>query len=63
MANKLDHFHLCHLLYFGSKLVDMDPLVNFLYLVDVFSYSLQIDVALKKSKQDVNGGLPLALKT
>ena len=44
----------CCYIYFESKLVDTAPLVNGLYLIDVFSYNLQIDVALKKSKQDVN---------
>ena len=30
------------------------PLVNGLYLIDVSSYNLQMDVSLKKSKQGVN---------
>ena len=32
----------------------MAPLINGLYLIDVFSYNLQIDVAHKKSKHDAN---------
>ena len=44
----------CSSIYLGSKLVAMTPLVNGLYLIDMFSYNLQMDVALKKSKQDVN---------
>ena len=30
------------------------PLVNDLYMIDVFSYNIQMDVALKKSKHGVN---------
>ena len=41
-------------IYFGSKLADMTPLFNGLYPVNVSSYNLQVDVALKKSKQSVN---------
>ena len=44
----------CCSIYLGSKLVATAPLVNGLYLIDVSSYNLQIDVALKKSKQGVN---------
>ena len=44
----------CCSIYLGSKLVSMAPLVNGLYLIDVSSYNLQMDVALQKSKQDVN---------
>ena len=44
----------CCSIYLGSKLVDTGPLVNDLYLIDVFSYNLQIDVSLKRSKQGVN---------
>ena len=44
----------CCSIYLGSKLVVTAPLVNGLYLIDVSSYNLQIDVALKKSKQGVN---------
>ena len=32
----------------------MTPLINGLYIIDIFSYNLHMDVALKKSKQDVN---------
>ena len=32
----------------------MTPLVNGLYLIDLSSYNLQADVAIKKSKQSVN---------
>ena len=41
-------------IYLGSKLVVTAPLVNGLYLIDVSSYNLQMDVILKKSKQGVN---------
>ena len=44
----------CCSIYLGSKLVVTTPLVNGLYLIDVSSYNLQMDVALKKSKQGVN---------
>ena len=44
----------CCSIYLGSKLVTMTPLVNGLYLTDVSSYNRQRDIALKKSKQDVN---------
>ena len=44
----------CCFIYLGSKLVIAAPLVNGLYLIDVSSYNLQMDVALKKSKQGVN---------
>ena len=44
----------CCSIYLGSKLFATAPLVNGLYLIDVSSYNLQIDVALKKSKQGVN---------
>ena len=44
----------CCSIYLGSKLVATAPLVNGLYLIDVSSYNLQIYVASKKSKQDVN---------
>ena len=40
--------------YLGSELVVTTPLVNGLYLIDISSYNLQMDVALKNSKQDVN---------
>ena len=36
-----------------SKFFVTTPLVNALYLIDVSSYNLQMDVALKKSKQGV----------
>ena len=45
---------MCCSIYLGSKLVVTAPLVNGLYVIDVSSYNLQMDVALKKSKQDVN---------
>ena len=35
-------------------MVTITPLVNGLYLIDVSSYNLQLDVALKKSKLSVN---------
>ena len=41
-------------IYLGSKLVATSPLVNGLYLIDVSSYNLQMDVSLKKSKNGVN---------
>ena len=41
-------------IYLGSKLVVTAPLVNGLYLIDVSSYNLQMDVALKKSKHGVS---------
>ena len=44
----------CCSIYLGGKLVGMAPLVNGLYLIDVSSYNLQMDVALKKSKLGVN---------
>ena len=44
----------CCSIYLGSKLVATAPLINGLYLIDVSSYNLQVDVALKKSKQGVN---------
>ena len=44
----------CCSIYLGSKLVATTLLVNSLYLIDVSSYNLHMDVALKKSKQDVN---------
>ena len=44
----------CCSIYLQSKLVVTAPLVNGLYLIDVSSYNLQIDVALKKSKHGVN---------
>ena len=44
----------CCSIYLGSKLVVTAPLVNDLYLIDVSSYNLQMDVAPKKSKQGVN---------
>ena len=40
----------CCSIYLGSKLVVTIPLVNGLYMIDVSSYNLQMDVALKKSK-------------
>ena len=43
----------CCSIYLRSKLVVTAPLVNGLYLVDVSSYNLQMDVTLKKSKHDV----------
>ena len=43
----------CCSIYLGSKLVVTAPLVNGLYLIDVSSYHLQMDVALQKSKHDV----------
>ena len=44
----------CCSIYLGSKLVATAPLVNGLYVIDVSSYNLQMDVALKKSKHGVN---------
>ena len=44
----------CCSIYFGSKLIATTPLVNGLYMIDVYSYNLQVDIALKKSKQSVN---------
>ena len=44
----------CCYIYLESKFVVTAPLVNGLYLIDVPSYNLQIDVALKKRKHDVN---------
>ena len=44
----------CCSIYLGRKLVVTAPLVNGLYLIDVSSYDIQMDVALKKSKQGVN---------
>ena len=44
----------CCSIYLGSKLVVTAPLVNGLYLIDVSSYNLQMDVALKKNKHGVN---------
>ena len=44
----------CCSIYLGSKLVVTEPLVNGLYLIDVSSYNIQMDVALKKSKQGMN---------
>ena len=44
----------CCSIYLGSKLVVSTPLVNGLYVIDVSYYNLQMDVALKKSKQGVN---------
>ena len=44
----------CYSIYFGSKLVATTPLVNGLYMIDVSSYNLLNDIALKKSKQSVN---------
>ena len=41
-------------IYFGSKLVATKTLVNGLYMIDVSSYNLQVNIALKKSKQSVN---------
>ena len=43
----------CCSIYLGSKLVVTAPLVNGLYLIDVSSYNLQMDVSLMKSKNDV----------
>ena len=43
----------CCSIYLGSKLVVTAPLVNGLYLIDVSSYNIQMDVACQKSKQDV----------
>ena len=40
-------------IYLRSKLVATTPLVNGLYLINVSSENPKIDVALKKSKQDV----------
>ena len=40
----------CCYIYLGSKLVTMSPLVNGLYLIDVSSSNLQMDVDLKKNK-------------
>ena len=44
----------CCSIYWGSKLVATAPLVNGLYLIDVSSYNLQMDVALMKCIQYVN---------
>ena len=44
----------CCSIYLGSKLVATALLVNGLYLINVSSYNLQMDVALKKSKHGVN---------
>ena len=44
----------CCSIHLGSKLVATAPLVNGLYVIDVSSYNLQIDIALKKSKHGVN---------
>ena len=44
----------CCSIYLRSKLFVTTPLVNTLYLIDFSSYNLQMDVALKKSKQGVN---------
>ena len=40
----------CCSIYLGSKLFAKAILVNVLYLIDVFSYNLQMDVSLNKSK-------------
>ena len=40
----------CCSIYLGSKEAATTPLLNGLYLIDVSSYNLQMDVALKKSK-------------
>ena len=45
----------CCFIYLGSKLVATTLLVKDLYLIDVSSYYIQIDVTLNKSKHDVNG--------
>ena len=44
----------CCSIYLGSKLVTTAPLVNGLYMIDVSSYNLPMDVTLKKSKHGVN---------
>ena len=44
----------CCSIYLGSKLVSTAPLLNGLYVIDVSSYNLQIDVTLKESKHGVN---------
>ena len=44
----------CCSIYFGSKLIAITPLVSGLYMIDVSFYNLQVDIALKKSKQSVN---------
>ena len=44
----------CCYIYLGSKLVVTAPLINGLYMIDVSSWNLQMDVALEKSKQGVN---------
>ena len=44
----------CSSIYFGRKLVATTPLVNGLYMIDVSSCNLHVDVDLKKSKQSVN---------
>ena len=44
----------CCSIYLESKLIVTAPLVNGLYLIDVSSNNLQMDVALKKSKHGVN---------
>ena len=38
---------------YRRKLVMTAPLVNSLYLIDVSPYNFQMDVALKKIKQDM----------
>ena len=43
----------CCSIYLRSKLVATNPLVNGLYLINVSSNNPKIDVALKKSKQDM----------
>ena len=50
MAYALNFNEKFYIIYFGSELVSTIPLVNSLYLIDVSSYNLQVDVALKKSK-------------
>ena len=44
----------CCSINLGNKLVVTAPLFNDLYLIDISSYNLQMDIALKMSKQYVN---------
>ena len=41
-------------IYFRSKFIAIKPLIKGLYLADISFYSLQLYVALMKSKQSVN---------
>ena len=54
MGYALNFKNKCCSFYFGSKLVAKIPLVNSLYMIDISSYNLQVDVVIKKSKQIVN---------